>query len=122
MANRRSDFSKRLGARIRVLRVEREQSQGSLAKRTGIVSSSLSRIEAGEVSPTIGTLIDIAEALGVTLHELLPETTMTVSEREGAYHPLPQHVAALARKLARLDDEPRRRIMGAISALLRDET
>jgi transcriptional regulator with XRE-family HTH domain len=58
------------------LRAEREQ-QGltldQLAARTGLSKAYLSRLESAERQPAIGTLLDLARSLGVTVSSLLGE-------------------------------------------------
>lgn len=51
---------------IRRFRRERELSLGELAKRTGISKQTLSKIEAGQGNPTVGTIEAIAQGLGVS--------------------------------------------------------
>lgn len=53
-----------------------------LCRRIGILPPSLSRIESGRVNPTIRTLADLADGLGVHVFELFddPGTTPEVSE------------------------------------------
>lgn len=49
---------------IKTARTENEYSQRELAKRTGLSAGTISRIEAGLVSPTADTLISITRACG----------------------------------------------------------
>ncbi|WP_396277196.1 helix-turn-helix domain-containing protein [Glutamicibacter creatinolyticus] len=60
-----------VAANIRRFRRERELSLGELAKRTGISKQTLSKIEAGQGNPTVGTLESIGSGLGVTLGAML---------------------------------------------------
>ena len=64
---------KGLGAAIRKLRQKRRLSQRALADRAGISGSWLSRIEAGTVEVRWGSLRRIAQALDLTLPELIEE-------------------------------------------------
>lgn len=60
-----------LGRRIAARRHQRGLSQTVLAKRVGIDPSYLSRIENGKVHPTIRTGVKIANALRMSLDELV---------------------------------------------------
>lgn len=62
--------AKRVGARIRELRLAADLSQGDLERRSGIPKARLSRYENGHVMPTLPALDTIAAHLGVTLSEL----------------------------------------------------
>lgn len=60
-----------IGERIRTLREERGWDQEETAYRARLASSTLSKIECGRHSPRLVTLQAIAEALGVSVAELL---------------------------------------------------
>lgn len=69
-----------VGRRIRALRVKRRggrSTQGQVAGKANISISFLSMIERGERSPSVETLGDIAEALGVSLAEFFHEGSRT---------------------------------------------
>jgi transcriptional regulator with XRE-family HTH domain len=59
-----------IGLRIRELRRAGKLSQEALAEKTGISSKYLSSIERGKENPTLDTVINLAGALGVEIHEL----------------------------------------------------
>ncbi|CAN7498094.1 XRE family transcriptional regulator [Variovorax sp. LjRoot84] len=63
----RSESTSRLGEQIKALRVACGASGGELARRCGISSSLLSRVERGLVSPSVETLNRIAQGLDVPL-------------------------------------------------------
>jgi transcriptional regulator with XRE-family HTH domain len=65
-----------LGAAIRAIRIEREMKQVDVAEDARITVAHLSKIEAGKINPTWGTVTAIAEALGVSVAE--------VAERQSA--------------------------------------
>ena len=71
-----SDIGKRLGERIRELRLQRPErwTQEDLAERAGISVSFLSMIERGERVAHVETLAALADALGVSLSELFAGT------------------------------------------------
>lgn len=61
-----------LGERIRDLRKESGYSQEKLAELAEIHVNHVRRVELGQANPTYLVLVRIAQALGVTLHKLLP--------------------------------------------------
>lgn len=58
-----------LGAYIRRLRTERGWTLQALAEQVGITPSALSQIERGQIEPSLSTLWQLSEALGVTLFQ-----------------------------------------------------
>jgi XRE family transcriptional regulator, regulator of sulfur utilization len=58
-----------IGGQVRHLRTQSRLSVRSFATRTGFSASFISQVEQGQVSPSIGSMEKIAEALGVTLGE-----------------------------------------------------
>src|SRR6201987_2883524 len=64
-----------IGQRIRQLRESRGMTQSQLQARSRVSRSYLSRIESGQITPSLGTLEKISEALGVGLNRFfVPET------------------------------------------------
>lgn len=55
----------KIGRILRLLRERTAQNQGCIARKAGISTSMLSQIERGATSPSIDTLIDICQALGI---------------------------------------------------------
>ena len=60
-----------LAQRIRSVRADRQLTLEQLAERTGLTKSALSKFENFRVTPSLGALGSIAEALGVTMSDLL---------------------------------------------------
>lgn len=60
-----------VGARIRSIRLAAGLTQAAVAERAGLVFETVSRIERGVISPTVGSLVGLAKALGVGLPELV---------------------------------------------------
>lgn len=58
-----------IGEHVRRLRSDRRLSVRAFAAETGFSASFISQLENGQVSPSLGSLHKIAEALGVTLGE-----------------------------------------------------
>lgn len=72
-----------LGRRIRQLRELKGQSLSGLADDADVSKSYLAKLERGEIdNPGLKTLYRIAVALGVTLAELLPNTTEDADESQ----------------------------------------
>lgn len=60
-----------IGAHIRAMRKARNLSQQQLADRIGIARVNLARLEHGRHTPMVPMLLAIADALGVTLSQLV---------------------------------------------------
>lgn len=58
-----------LGQQIRLERKRRQWSEQNLAERAGISRATLQKIEAGEMSPSIGLVFEVAALVGVPLFE-----------------------------------------------------
>jgi len=68
------DTVENIGQRVRQLRESRSMTQSQLQARSRVSRSYLSRIESGQMTPSLGTLEKIAEALGVGLNRFfIPE-------------------------------------------------
>lgn len=63
---------RRFATALRELRLRRGLTQAALADRLGSSEQYLSRLEAGKIAPGVDQVAKIAEALGVTPHDLLP--------------------------------------------------
>jgi transcriptional regulator with XRE-family HTH domain len=59
-----------IGDRLRVLREERNYSQGEIERRTGLLRCYISRVENGHTVPAIETLEKFARALEVPMYQL----------------------------------------------------
>jgi transcriptional regulator with XRE-family HTH domain len=70
-----------VGARIRALRLERGLSQESLALEAGIARNQLIQMEHGRRGVLIERVYDIAEALGVTVGEIVVDDPPTRAQR-----------------------------------------
>jgi transcriptional regulator with XRE-family HTH domain len=78
-----------IGSRVRALRNARVLTLQELGEVTGLSASMLSLVERGRTSPSIGTLVSIASALGVHMSDLVAGT------QEDSHDPL-----------HRLEDQP----------------
>lgn len=68
-----------VGTRIRVLRLKRHRTLKLLADATGLSVSMVSMVERGRATPSIGTLVAIAAALGVPMVSLFGDATHPTS-------------------------------------------
>ena len=83
--DRRKAESPRLesfGERLARLREDAGLSQSALARRIGASQSAVSQIEAGERSPSYGMLMQLAEALGVSVAYLVGADVENLSPLE----------------------------------------
>lgn len=74
-----TSVNERIGARVKVLRAERDFSLDVLAARSAVSRSAISLIERGETSPTAVVLERLAAALGVSLASLFDEAAPTAA-------------------------------------------
>ncbi len=83
--------------RIRSIRRQKGLTLAQVASETSLDKGYLSRIERGEKTPSIATLIKIAEALGVQLGHLFGEAVQSDAitvVRRGEHKPFPGHEKA----------------------------
>jgi len=66
---------KTIGESIRKIRLATKASLEEVAKRAGLTKSTLSKIENGQTSSPISTLVAVAAALGVRLSEFFKESS-----------------------------------------------
>jgi transcriptional regulator with XRE-family HTH domain len=66
-----ADFQKRLGARVRELRLQREFSQEAFADACGLHRTHVSLLERGRINVKVDTLRQVARVLNVTLSTVL---------------------------------------------------
>ena len=64
-----------VGSRIRLVRLRQKQSQKWLARRLGVCQQTLSKIELGDLDPTVGTVLKAASALGTAPAFFFSEVT-----------------------------------------------
>jgi mannose-6-phosphate isomerase-like protein (cupin superfamily)/DNA-binding XRE family transcriptional regulator len=102
-----------IGAQIRALRQDRGYSLRHLAALAKVSPSLLCDVEREQVNPSIGTLIQVSTALGVSVHELLPgETEGRTEPPEPAQEPQP---FASAAPIVRKNERRTIRLTGGIS-------
>jgi transcriptional regulator with XRE-family HTH domain len=69
---RHADVVRRFAARLRERRLAAGLTQADLAAAAGLTSTYVTRLEAAGAAPGIDTVTQLAEALGTTLHDLVP--------------------------------------------------
>ncbi|WP_253302723.1 WO male-killing family protein Wmk [Wolbachia endosymbiont of Psylliodes chrysocephala] len=72
----------KIGKKIKEWRLVREYTQEDLAKKIGITRHKISKYEQGETAVPLDKLYDIAEALSISITDLLPESTGGEVENE----------------------------------------
>ncbi len=70
IANYFSEIFKKIGLKIKLLRIERKISQQDLAAACNFEKSNLARIESGRTNPTVATLLKICQVLEVPIAQL----------------------------------------------------
>jgi len=78
------ELVRKIGARLRELRLARQLTQEQLAERSGVSHKFLGEIERGVGNPTIEWLEDVATGLDVQVHDLVRDE----GPREVVYRPL----------------------------------
>lgn len=65
------DDAKKLGENLKKIRTSRNITQTEFAEKLGVDKSFVSNIENGKTNPTLSTITNLAQALGVSTNELL---------------------------------------------------
>ena len=65
-------INEQIGSRIAEYRIKRGLSQAQIADFLGLPQPNVSRWERGRTAPSYSTLYEIASALGVSVHDLIP--------------------------------------------------
>ena len=65
------DDAKKLGENLKKIRTSKNITQTEFAEKLGVDKSFVSNIENGKTNPTLSTLTNLAQALGVSTNELL---------------------------------------------------
>ena len=63
--------AKKLGENLKKIRTRKNITQVDIAKKLGVDRSFVSNIENGKNNPTLSTITNLAQALGVSTNELL---------------------------------------------------
>ena len=73
-----------IGRKIKDLRNQNGLTQQELADRTELTKGFISQLERGQVSPSVGTLLDLIECLGTTASDFLKRLMMSVIRYNGS--------------------------------------
>ncbi|MHB1454990.1 MAG: helix-turn-helix domain-containing protein [Saccharofermentanales bacterium] len=71
---------KAIGKRIKIVRIKRSMAQEKLAEKTGLSTQHMSNIENGNTKSSLPTIIRIANALSITVDELLCDSVTNSKE------------------------------------------
>jgi transcriptional regulator with XRE-family HTH domain len=93
---RRRERDTSVGERIKEARAKLGWSQVELAEAAGILQPTLQKVEAGKREPAIGLVMAVANALSLSLDELMSGATPPARDRPTA---LPNAVVELSREL-----------------------
>lgn len=104
-----------IGLRIRKARLARSMTLQTLANASGVSTSMLSLVERGRTSPSLGSLIIIAEALGVAMSDLIVDESANKEDVvvHSADRRLVEHANRVVRRL--LSDDRKRGVSIAIA-------
>jgi len=70
-----------LGAQIRLARLQRRMTQVELAERLGVSHMTMTKIEQGDLSVSVGSVFEAAAIAGVTLFDADPDRRAGESRR-----------------------------------------
>lgn len=98
-------LAKRIGERLRAIRRGRGLTLQEVSDASGVTMSRLSRIELAERELSVGALLRLSRALGVSVNDLLGEPTVS------------DPVAAMACALPADPEETRERLIAALRVL-----
>ena len=65
------DDVKKLGANLKRIRIKKNITQIEIAKKLGVDRSFISNLENAKTNPTLATITNLAQVLGVSTNELL---------------------------------------------------
>jgi transcriptional regulator with XRE-family HTH domain len=121
-----------IGERLRLLREEKNLSQGDIEQRTGLLRSYISRVENGHTIPAVETLEKMARALEMPLYQVLydgPQTPKPTVRTEvsggdswGSSGKDARSLTKLQRYLSQMTPRNRRILMAVVSQLLKEKT
>lgn len=84
MGTERESITKEVGSRIRYARKSRGMSMDELAQAIYKTRSAISKYENGQISVDIATLYDIANALKISIYDLLHRNTPDINQEYNA--------------------------------------
>lgn len=102
----------RFGEQVRVLRNERNLTQEELASRAEVSVESIRRIERGELSPSLTTVVKLANGLDLRLRTLF--SGLDGEERQPT--PLSEQICDFIHRLSPVEVQRARRVLRAMLA------
>ena len=78
MNSKQCNINKQIGIKLRIERFKKRLSQEKLAEFANLNRDTIGSIERAEISPTIETLYQISQALGLELHDFVNVTKIDV--------------------------------------------
>ena len=121
-----------IGDRLRMLREEKNLSQGDIEKRTGLLRCYISRVENGHTVPAVETIEKFARALEVPIYQLFYDGdeppaatsahTRTSKNRKDEYGSTGKQARTLAkfrRLLGKMDQRDRAVLLAMASKMAR---
>ncbi|MGH9681666.1 MAG: helix-turn-helix domain-containing protein [Candidatus Acidiferrales bacterium] len=123
-----------IGDRLRILREQKQFSQGEIERRTGLLRCYISRVENGHTVPAVETLEKFARALEVPLYQLfyegeepprLPETPRRRSSAStywGASGKDARMLAKFRHLLSRTDENDQRLLLHMAQKMVKGRT
>lgn len=100
----------RFGEQVRVLRSERQLTQEELAARAEISVDSIRRIERGELSPSLSTMVKLANGLDLRLRTLFAG----LEQERPRPAPLIEQICDFIHRLSPVDAQRARRVITAM--------
>jgi transcriptional regulator with XRE-family HTH domain len=104
-----------IGEKLKILREQRNMSQGDIQKRTGLLRCYVSRVENGHTVPSVDTLERLAHALEIPMYRFFteeehvkkPNIPSEVIPRRAANSRQEREVRAFAKHFLRMGDKDR---------------
>lgn len=101
------------GQKIKQIRQERDYSLRALAKRADVSVAYLSKLERNESSPTVGLLTRLAEALSVSVEDLV-DSTPPAEEAAALPTSLVEFISKFQGEIPELSDPEWQRTLGQV--------
>jgi transcriptional regulator with XRE-family HTH domain len=112
-----AEIVQRFAQRLRELRRTRGMTQKDLGERAGLTETYLSRLESAGAAPGIDLVAQLADALGTTIHDLLP-----VAESPDTRDVLRHQAERLIAAITEAADEESLSLLNQILAMLAEKT
>ncbi len=111
------DIVQRFAQRLRELRRSRGMTQKELAERASLTETYLSRLESAGSTPGIDLVARLADALGASIHDLLP-----ISSEPDSRRVLREQAGKLVGTIADAEDQEALTLLNQFLAMLAEAT